>query len=278
MTPLLNLNTPTFNLEHFIELSPDLICIAGYDGYFKKINPAVSETLGYTNEELFSKPIDYFIHPGDRDATKSRRESIKKDMPLLNYENRYLTKSGEIIWLIWTSIPISTEKVVFAIAKNITSKKKIEELRRIAFILNSSDEQKKPYKERGGYQNSEGEYEFSLLNSDSDTGPSFADQVWLSELEALVRKYAGKLDININRLSYDLSMSERQLYRRVKSITGVTPNKIIRIIRLQIAKEAIETGKYRTISELANISGFETTTYFSKLFKEIYGRDINELL
>nr|WP_255487050.1 PAS domain-containing protein [Mucilaginibacter sp. SP1R1]MBB6152586.1 PAS domain-containing protein [Mucilaginibacter sp. SP1R1] len=48
-----DLNTiDTFNLELFFELSPDLLCVTGYDGYFKKINPTVSKTLGYTNEIL----------------------------------------------------------------------------------------------------------------------------------------------------------------------------------------------------------------------------------
>src|ERR1700749_22922 len=121
--------TPTnlFNLEHFFELSEDLFCIAGYDGYFKKINSSVSKTLGYSNEELFAKPINSFIHPDDREITERNRENLKKDKPLLYFENRYLTKNGEIVWLSWTSMPIDSEKVVFAIAKNITHKKKIEE-------------------------------------------------------------------------------------------------------------------------------------------------------
>ncbi|WP_228479165.1 PAS domain-containing protein [Flavobacterium soyangense] len=110
--------------EHFFELSPDLLCIAGFDGFFKKINPAVSKILGYTNEELFSKPINEFIYVDDQEITAKFREEITKNTPLLNFENRYLTKSGEIIWLSWTSMPIESEKLVYAIAKNITHNKK----------------------------------------------------------------------------------------------------------------------------------------------------------
>jgi PAS domain S-box-containing protein len=116
-----------FNLEHFFELSADLFCIAGFDGYFKKINSTVSKTLGYTNEELFSRPIDSFVHFEDRDLTSKKRENIKNDNPLLNFENRYVTKSGEIVWLSWTSMPVKSENLVFAIAKNITHQKKLEE-------------------------------------------------------------------------------------------------------------------------------------------------------
>lgn len=124
-------STDTFNLELLFELSPDLLCIAGYDGYFKKINPTVSKTLGYTNEELFSRPINEFVHIEDRDITASSRENLTLNKPLLNFENRYVTKNGETVWLSWTSMPIDSEKVVFAIAKNITHKKKLEEDRNL---------------------------------------------------------------------------------------------------------------------------------------------------
>src|ERR1700760_2729395 len=94
-----SISSEVYNPELFFELSPDLLCIAGYDGYFKKINPTVSKVLGYTNEELFARPIDSFVHPEDRGLTAKKRDNIKKDNPLLNFENRYVTKSGEIVWL-----------------------------------------------------------------------------------------------------------------------------------------------------------------------------------
>jgi PAS domain S-box-containing protein len=117
--------------EHFFELSADLLCIAGFDGYFKRINPAVSQLLGYTNEELFSKPINYFIHIDDQEYTSKVRNELYKNKPLLNFENRYVTKSGEIVWLSWTSMPATDEKLVYAIAKNITHNKKLEEERNL---------------------------------------------------------------------------------------------------------------------------------------------------
>jgi len=121
----------TFNLELFFEVSPDLLCIAGYDGYFKRINPTVSKILGYTNEELFARPINEFVHIDDRDITASYRENLTQNKPLLNFENRYVTKSGETVWLSWTSMPIDSEEVVFAIAKNITHKHKLDEDRNL---------------------------------------------------------------------------------------------------------------------------------------------------
>ncbi|WP_091152708.1 PAS domain-containing sensor histidine kinase [Mucilaginibacter pineti] len=131
-----NVNSDTgFNFELFFEISPDLLCIAGYDGYFKRINPTVSKVLGYTMEELFSRPINDFVYVDDQQVTSKSRENLTHSIPLLNFENRYVTKSGEIVWLSWTSMPVDADKLVFAIAKNITHKKKLEE-DRIAFIAN----------------------------------------------------------------------------------------------------------------------------------------------
>lgn len=105
-----------------------------------------------------------------------------------------------------------------------------------------------------------------------------ADLVWLADLETEIRKHIGKTDLNLYMLSDAVAISERQLFRRIKAITGLTPNKYIRTIRLQIAREAIESGKYRTIAEVSYAAGFDTPAYFSKLFKEHYGRDVGELL
>src|SRR5258708_40268918 len=86
-----------FNLELFFELSADLLCIAGYDGYFRRISPSVSKLLGYSNEELFAKPIHEFIYSEDKKITAEHRSNLTNDFPLLNFENRYVTKKGEIV-------------------------------------------------------------------------------------------------------------------------------------------------------------------------------------
>ena len=121
-----NLLTPEFDLFSFFEMTPDFVCIAGKDGYFRKVNPSVIGLLGYSEEELFSRPISTFIHPDDKEITSSTRSSLLRGKALLNFENRYITKKGEIIWLVWTSIYIPDKELVFAIAKNITERKRIE--------------------------------------------------------------------------------------------------------------------------------------------------------
>lgn len=120
-----------YHFDNFFNISADLICIAGFDGYFKRINPAVSKLLGYSEEELYAQPIHTFWYAPDAKTTHETREEVYRNKPLLNFENRYLTKTGEIVWLSWTSMPVVEEKLVYAIAKNITHKKRIEEERNI---------------------------------------------------------------------------------------------------------------------------------------------------
>ncbi|WP_333666620.1 PAS domain S-box protein, partial [Flavobacterium sp.] len=125
----LNHYSTTYRTEHFFELSADLLFIAGFDGYFKKVNPAACLLLEYSEEELFARPINDFIFEEDVAITCKNRENIRAGIPLLNFENRYVTKSGEIVWLSWTSMPKKDDQLVYAIAKNITHTKKLEEER-----------------------------------------------------------------------------------------------------------------------------------------------------
>ena len=120
------MNNSGFDLFVFFEKTPDLVCIASKEGYFKKVNPAVIEKLGYTEEEIYTRPIASFIHNEDKDATHKTRTAMLGGEVLKNFENRYMTKDGGLIWLEWTSIYFPEDEVVFAIAKDATKRKQIE--------------------------------------------------------------------------------------------------------------------------------------------------------
>ncbi len=108
------------------EKTLDLVCIVDKPGWFKKVNPAVIKTLGYSEQELFSRPVSELIHPDDREATAHKRDQLLSNTPLLNFQNRYISKTGAVIWLEWTSVYIPEKEEVFAIAKNITRRKQVE--------------------------------------------------------------------------------------------------------------------------------------------------------
>lgn len=107
----------------FFDNTPDLVAFASREGYFQYVNEAVVNTLGYTREELFARPISDFINPEDKPRTALTRNEMLQGKALVNFENRYITKSGALVWLHWTSIYLADKKLVFALAKNITARK-----------------------------------------------------------------------------------------------------------------------------------------------------------
>ena len=270
----------TFDLEYFLQLAPDLICIAGFDGYFKKINPAVSKTLGYTAEELYAIPINELVHADDRKLTDQKLSELAQGRSLLNFENRYLSKDGTIVWLSWTSVPIMRDSVIFAIGKNVTYRKQVEEYDRISSILGMiNDDHQKRFKKIPKLTIPSNTVTISTGKDESSADWSaLSDQIWLDNFEAVVRKRAGKLDLNLNIISDELALSQRQLFRHVNRILGITPNRLVRVIRLHLAWEAIASGKYRTSKEISNIAGYSSRSHFSRLFKEVYGINVSDLI
>ena len=118
--------SPELEMLTFFEKTPALVCIASKDGYFRKINESVYKKLGYTKEELFSRPISSFIFPDDREATARTRARMINGEALINFQNRYVTKDGNYIWLQWNSIYFPDKELVFAIAKDVTQNKLAE--------------------------------------------------------------------------------------------------------------------------------------------------------
>jgi PAS domain S-box-containing protein len=142
-----------FEFSDFFHLTPDLVCVAGKDGFFRKVNPTVIETLGYSEQELFTQPISSFIYHEDRELTQQHREALINGKVLHNFVNRYQVKNGALIWLEWTSIYFSNKEVVLAIAKNITQRKiaekeiedRYQKFRNLATYFKKSIEKNKKY-------------------------------------------------------------------------------------------------------------------------------------
>ncbi len=100
--------------------SRDMICIAGFDGYFKTINPAWEKTLGWTDKEMLGKPFTDFIHPDEIVSTKKQFNELVVGQETRSFVNRYITKQGGYRYLSWNSFPLESENKVFAIARDIT--------------------------------------------------------------------------------------------------------------------------------------------------------------
>ena len=120
-----NIETELYDIYNNVE---EIICIAGFDGYFKRINSAASQILGYSKEELLEIPFIDLVHPEDRDVTLQEMVKLNRGAKTYYFENRYISKTGKLIWLSWTSIPILQNEHLFCVARDITEKKKLNKL------------------------------------------------------------------------------------------------------------------------------------------------------
>jgi PAS domain S-box-containing protein len=113
-------------LSRYFTVSLDLFCIAGFDGYFKRLNPAWEKTLGFTQVELLARPYLEFVHPDDREATQAEAQKIAAGADTISFENRYLCKDGSYRWLLWKSTPITERQLIYASARDISERKQHE--------------------------------------------------------------------------------------------------------------------------------------------------------
>ncbi|TMQ52161.1 MAG: PAS domain S-box protein, partial [Candidatus Eisenbacteria bacterium] len=112
--------------DRFFTLSPDALCMAGSDGYLKRINPAWTDLLGYTEEELLSRPVTEFVHPDDRAATAEAGQRLRSGEGVVSFENRYRHKDGSYRWLQWRARQVAERQILYAFARDVTVEKRIE--------------------------------------------------------------------------------------------------------------------------------------------------------
>ncbi len=115
--------------DRFFAISIDMLCFADFSGYFRWLNPAWEKTLGFTLEELRSKPSIEFVHPDDRERTIAQNRNVKSGGKALSFENRYLCKDGSYKWLLWNAAPDFDHQVIYSVARDITERKQAAEER-----------------------------------------------------------------------------------------------------------------------------------------------------
>lgn len=115
------------DLERFFCLSADLLCVAGAAGVLKRVNPAWERTLGYEAAFLCGRTIYEIVLPEDRAATKQWFDQALASHQLVTFENRFLRKDGGSVWLQWNLMPLATERLVYASARDVTERRRNEE-------------------------------------------------------------------------------------------------------------------------------------------------------
>ncbi len=104
--------------------SLDMLCIAGFDGYFRQLNPAWTKTLGWSNEELLARPWLDFVHPDDVEKTVEAGSHITEGNELPSFENRYRCKDGTYRWISWNSVPLTERGLIYCVARDITEQRR----------------------------------------------------------------------------------------------------------------------------------------------------------
>lgn len=115
--------------DRFFDLSIDMLCFLDFSGYFKRLNPAWETTLGFTREELMSKPFIEFVHPDDRERTLRQNGIVRSGGQARFFENRYRCKDGSYRWLLWNASPDAGRNVIYSVARDITELKRAEQER-----------------------------------------------------------------------------------------------------------------------------------------------------
>lgn len=116
--------------DKFFNMSLDMMIIAS--DKFIKINPSVTKTLGYSEQELLSKPFLDFVYPDDIEITMNEVKKLQSGALTINFENRYICKDGSLKWILWSTSPDISTGLLYAVARDVTKQKENEESLKMA--------------------------------------------------------------------------------------------------------------------------------------------------
>ncbi len=229
-------------LESFFRLSLDMLAVADFDGYFKRLNPVWERVLGWSREQLLARPYLDFVHPEDREATLAEASGLSRGLETLSFTNRYCCADGSYRWLLWNSSPDPDRQRIYAAARDVTEKRVAEEeieklnwelKRRVgelaslnqeleAFSYSVSHDLRAPLRHIDGFTR--------LLGRHAGTGLDEKGRHYLATIEHSVRQMGNLIDelLAFSRLgreeirsaSVDLQAIAQEAIREVESDTN----------------------------------------------------------
>src|SRR5215472_14935222 len=119
---------PGTEVTELLDLALDLICVAGLDGYFIRVNKAWTDVLGYTREELLTKPWINLVHPDDQEATIAEATKVFEGYKTMRFRNRLRSKNGSFRWIVWTAAATADGQLFYATGRDVTEIKRDEDL------------------------------------------------------------------------------------------------------------------------------------------------------
>jgi len=121
-------NAADTEVTELLDLALDLICVAGLDGYFKRVNKAWTDVLGYTKEELLTQPWINLVHPDDQEATIAEATKVFQGYKTLRFRNRCRSKNGSFRWIVWTAAAPADGQFFYATGRDVTETKRDEDI------------------------------------------------------------------------------------------------------------------------------------------------------
>jgi PAS domain S-box-containing protein len=115
-------------VTELLDLALDLICVAGADGYFTRVNKAWTDVLGYTKDELLTLPWLDVVHPDDREATIAEANKVFQGYKTMHFGNRCRSKDGSYRWFLWTAAAPEDGQFFYATGRDVTETKRDEDL------------------------------------------------------------------------------------------------------------------------------------------------------
>lgn len=109
-----------------------------------------------------------------------------------------------------------------------------------------------------------------LVIEPSEVSVTSADEQFVQNLMESIEKNMGDVNFRVEDLGKDIGFSRTQLYRKIKALTGQSPNELIRSMRLKRAAQLLKSDAY-TISEITYMVGFEDLQYFRSIFRKQFG-------
>jgi PAS domain S-box-containing protein len=109
--------------ERYFALAPEIVVLAGFDGYWKRVNPTVEALLGYTERDWRARKFMEFIHPDDRPGSEEETRRVFEGATVRAFENRVLCMDGSHKWIEWTATPVRERRVIYAVGRDVTERR-----------------------------------------------------------------------------------------------------------------------------------------------------------
>jgi PAS domain S-box-containing protein len=113
--------------DRFFSLSAEMLCVTDLDGHLIEASPAFEKTLGQSRQRLLKQPFMNFIHPEDKAHARTEMQNLAAGLPAVGLDLRWRTADGGYKWLAWTAVPAPEEGLVYAIARDTSERRRLEE-------------------------------------------------------------------------------------------------------------------------------------------------------